>query len=202
MPNQFLKLRRSAVPGRIPSTSSLDFGEIALNTYDGLAFIKKSGSIGEEIVTIGASTISVTGSRFFIPVFNTTSSLITSSIYQSGSFTAIGATTPVNPSNPDRLFIDAGNTTSYNLLSGHGDINNYLQLNIQNFSAGATASSDIVATADNGDETNYFVDLGINNSGYNITTGVGAANDSYLFNVGGDLLIGNASTNKRVIIFN
>jgi hypothetical protein len=202
MPNQFLKLRRSAVPGRIPSTSSLDFGEIALNTYDGLAFIKKSGSIGEEIVTIGASTISVTGSRFFIPVFNTTSSLITSSIYQSSSFTAIGATTPVDPSNPDRLFIDAGNTTSYNLLSGHGSIDNYLQLNVQNFSAGATASSDIVATANNGDEDNYYINMGINSSGYNIEDGVGSGNDSYLFNTGGDLLIGNASTNKRVIIFN
>jgi len=61
MSNQFLKLRRSAVPGKIPTTSSLEFGEIALNTYDGLAFMKKSGSNGEEIVTIGAGT---TGSLF------------------------------------------------------------------------------------------------------------------------------------------
>jgi len=63
MSNQFLKLRRSAVPGRIPTTSSLDFGEIALNTYDGLAFMKKSGSSGEQIVTLGTGTSgSFTGS--------------------------------------------------------------------------------------------------------------------------------------------
>jgi len=63
MPNQFLKLRRSAVPGRIPTTSSLDFGEIALNTYDGLAFMKKSGSSGEQIVTLGTgNSSSFTGS--------------------------------------------------------------------------------------------------------------------------------------------
>lgn len=65
MSNQYLKLRRSAIPGKIPETSSIDFGEIALNTYDGLAFIKKSGSLGEEIVVlgIGASTSgSFTGS--------------------------------------------------------------------------------------------------------------------------------------------
>ena len=55
MSNQHLKLRRSSVPGKIPTTGSIDFGEIALNTYDGLAFLKKSGSMGEEIVTIGAS---------------------------------------------------------------------------------------------------------------------------------------------------
>ena len=62
MSNQFLKLRRSAVPGRIPTTSSLDFGEIALNTHDGRAFMKKSGSSGEQIVIIGSTTGSFTGS--------------------------------------------------------------------------------------------------------------------------------------------
>jgi len=202
--------------------------------------MKKSGSNGEEIVTIGSTTgnfsgsftgslqgtaswafnaitasyalnagsggggADITGSQYYVAVFNSTSSLVTGSIYDSASvkFTAIGATTPVDPENPDRLFIDAGDTTSYNLLSGHGTIDNYLQLNVQNFSSAATASSDIVATADNGGEDDYYVNMGINGSGYNDSTGVGASNDAYLFNTGGDLLIGNASTNKRVIIFN
>jgi hypothetical protein len=30
-----IKLKRSAVPGNIPTTSSLELGELALNTYDG-----------------------------------------------------------------------------------------------------------------------------------------------------------------------
>jgi len=64
MPNQFLKLRRSSIPGKVPDTASLDFGEIALNTYDGLAFMKKSGSNGEQIVTIGSTSGSFTGSLF------------------------------------------------------------------------------------------------------------------------------------------
>ncbi len=68
MSNQFLKLRRSGVPGKRPTTSSLDFGEIALNTHDGLAFIKKSGSNGEEIVPIGSNSGSFTGS--FLGNFN------------------------------------------------------------------------------------------------------------------------------------
>ena len=62
MSNQFLKLRRSAVPGKIPDTGSLDLGEIALNTYDGLAFMKKSVGGTESIVVIGNSTGSFTGS--------------------------------------------------------------------------------------------------------------------------------------------
>jgi hypothetical protein len=200
MSNQYLKLRRSAVPGRIPTTSSIEFGEIALNTYDGKAYMKKSGSSGEQVIALGSGTIS--GSNFYVPVFSGSEALVPSTIYDSGSFTAIGATEPIDVLNPDRLFIDAGNTTSYNLLSGHGSIDNYLQLNVQNFSAGATASSDIVATADNGGEDDYYINMGINNSGYSITGSVGIAGDSYLYNLGGDLLIGNASQNNRVIIFN
>ena len=59
MSNQYLKLRRSGVPGKIPSTSSIDYGEIALNTYDGVAYMKKSGSNGEEVV--GFNSGSFTG---------------------------------------------------------------------------------------------------------------------------------------------
>jgi hypothetical protein len=61
MSNQFLKLRRSAVPGKIPETSSLDLGELAINTFDGQLFLKKSGSQGP-IVTVVGSTGSFTGS--------------------------------------------------------------------------------------------------------------------------------------------
>jgi len=54
--NQILKLRRSAVPGKVPSTSSLDYGELALNTHDGKIYMKKSGSAGEEVIAIGSNT--------------------------------------------------------------------------------------------------------------------------------------------------
>ena len=87
MANQFLKLRRSAVPGRIPSTSSLDFGEIALNTYDGLAFIKKSGSAGEQVIAIGSTSGSFTGS--FLGSFT---GLFTGSLFGTASW-ANNATT-------------------------------------------------------------------------------------------------------------
>jgi hypothetical protein len=189
--------------GSVSITGSLVSPNITGSLFGTASFATSASQAITASYALNAKTAeSITGSQYFIPVFNSTSSLITSSIYDSGSFTAIGATAPIDTSNPDRLFIDAGNTTSYNLFSGHGSINNYLQLNVQNFSSAATASSDIVATADNGSEDNFYVNMGINSSGYSITDGVGAANDSYLFNTGGDLLIGNASTNKRVIIFN
>ena len=39
-----LKLKRSAVSGRIPTTASLDLGELAINTVDGKIYFKQSGS--------------------------------------------------------------------------------------------------------------------------------------------------------------
>jgi len=50
--------RRSAVSGSRPTTSTLQVGEIGLNTYDGKAFIHKSGSVDEvvDIVVAGSTT--------------------------------------------------------------------------------------------------------------------------------------------------
>jgi len=102
MSNQFLKLRRSAVPGKIPDTGSLDLGEIALNTYDGLAFMKKSVGGTESIVVIGNTTGSFSGS--FIGQF--TGSLLGTS---SWAYNAVTASTA------DDFYI-RGNVTGSNAL--------------------------------------------------------------------------------------
>ena len=47
-----VKLKRSAVAGRIPTTTDLALGELALNTYDGKIYLKKSVSSVESIVTL------------------------------------------------------------------------------------------------------------------------------------------------------
>ena len=202
MSNQYLKLRRSAIPGKIPETSSIDFGEIALNTYDGLAFIKKSGSLGEQIVTIGSGTsANISGSSNFIPIFSGSNSIVTSSIFQSGSFTAIGATSSLHPNAPETFLVNSL-TSSYNLISGHANIDNYVQLNIKNFSGGPSASSDIVATADIGDEESNYINMGINGSGYTAGNAIGGALDAYLYNTGENLYIGNTAPSKQIVFFN
>jgi hypothetical protein len=65
-PTSSILLKRSGVAGSVPTTTSLQVGEIALNTYDGKAFLHKSGSTDEvvEIVVAGATvtgSISLTG---------------------------------------------------------------------------------------------------------------------------------------------
>lgn len=48
-----ITLKRSAVAGKVPTTSDLALGELAINTYDGKAFIKKSANGTDEIVELG-----------------------------------------------------------------------------------------------------------------------------------------------------
>ena len=65
-PTSSILLKRSGVAGSVPTTTSLKVGEIALNTYDGKAFLHKSGSTDSvvEIVVTGANvtgSISLTG---------------------------------------------------------------------------------------------------------------------------------------------
>ena len=48
-----IRLRRSATSGNIPTTSQLDLGELALNTYDGKLFLKKEVSGVQTIVEVG-----------------------------------------------------------------------------------------------------------------------------------------------------
>jgi hypothetical protein len=110
-------------------------------------------------------------------------------------------TSTFDATNPEKLLVDAGTTTSFNVISGKGTINNYLQLNIQNKSAGTAASSDVVATADNGNESVNFVDMGINSSGYSGAGILGGVNNGYLYSTGNDFVIGNATSSKDLILF-
>ena len=54
--NSNIKLRRSATFGAIPTTSNLDLGELALNTYDGKLYMKTTEGSLDSIVQVGSAT--------------------------------------------------------------------------------------------------------------------------------------------------
>ena len=67
--SQTIVLKRSALPGKVPDTGSLNLGEIAVNTYDGKVYFKRSGSIESiqslvttDSTTTGSITLTQTGS--------------------------------------------------------------------------------------------------------------------------------------------
>ena len=88
-------------------------------------------------------------------------------------------------------------------MTGKGSIDNYLQINVQNRSATANASSDLVATADNGSETANYIDMGVNSSVYNNTAVpvLNGVNNTYLYSAGNDFTMGNLGNNKSLIFF-
>jgi hypothetical protein len=54
-----IKIKRSAVAGKVPLTTDLSLGELAVNTYDGNLFFKKSTLGTESVVTV----VSLNGSQ-------------------------------------------------------------------------------------------------------------------------------------------
>jgi hypothetical protein len=92
-------------------------------------------------------------------------------------------------------YIPLGN----NPLSVVGSGNSYIQLNIQNKASGTAASADLVITANAGSDSTNYIDLGINNSGYNQAEySIGSSGDAYLYNNGGNLTIGTQTTGKVI----
>lgn len=102
--------------------------------------------------------------------------------------------------NPEKFVVNAETTSSVNAIVAKGSIDSYLQFNIKNQSTGTNATTDIVATADNGSETTNYVDLGINGSNYaGGTLETGVANDGYLISAAKDFYLVNSATNRNMI---
>jgi hypothetical protein len=55
---QLVKLKRTAVEGKIPTTATLELGELAINTYDGKIFFEKDNGIPsvQQIITTDSLT--------------------------------------------------------------------------------------------------------------------------------------------------
>jgi hypothetical protein len=195
-------IKNSGTTGNVPST--LAQGEFAINVVDGRLFYGSgSGGSVKEFTASGSGGGLYGGTANYIPLWSGASSQTISSLYQAATKQIIlGATASYHPGYEEAFAVYQGATTSYNLISGHSDVDSYSQLNIKNFNTGSFASSDVVATADNGNETYYYIDMGINSSTYSATSLVGAANDAYLYSTGNDLYIGNTTPGRSVIIFN
>jgi hypothetical protein len=84
----------------------------------------------------------------------------------------------------------------------YANVNSFAQMYAQNLSGGSSASTDIVAYNNLGDGTFNFIDMGIASSNYTeaaypiFTPGSG-----YVYNDGGELIIGTATATKDVLLF-
>jgi hypothetical protein len=102
-----IKLKRSSIPGRIPASADLDFGEVAINYQDGIIYYKKpdgsisaiggsggsGGSIGRSITEITASsgqTVFTTTGPYTVGFIDV---ILNGSQLSSSDFTATNGTT-------------------------------------------------------------------------------------------------------------
>jgi hypothetical protein len=66
MATQYIKFKRSSVPGKRPSISQMDLGELALNTYDGRLFTKKETvGIGSTVTLLNVWTENIGGGAYY-----------------------------------------------------------------------------------------------------------------------------------------
>ena len=127
---------------------------------------------------------------------------ITANVYTQGGIFYGAATTGFNA-------LYAGQTgytpLAQTLVQVSGNYNGFVQLNQQNTNNGSSASTDYIATANNGSDQDTYIDMGINSSGYvNATYGLQAANDGYLYVAGntttggGNLVVSTTTANDII----
>ena len=64
-----IRIKRSAVPGKRPTTDQLQLGELAVNFYDGKIFFNQqqnNTAIGTRLVEIGAGSVSTPGKTLYV----------------------------------------------------------------------------------------------------------------------------------------
>ena len=168
--------------------------------------ISLTGSVsvnGSITGSFSGSLANLGGGTSYIPYFSSSQLLANSAIFQvdngGGSYSIVLNQNGVSGVAPEALFVYQPSATSYNVVSGKGNLNNYLQLNIQNENNGANASSDVVATANNGNESANYIDMGINGASFAGTIGV--ANDAYVYATGSNFHIGNINPSTYLGLF-
>ena len=60
-----IRIKRTAVSGRVPTTAQLELGELAINTTDGKLFLKKSYNSVESIIDVGGAVTLAGGNGEF-----------------------------------------------------------------------------------------------------------------------------------------
>jgi len=158
-------------------------------------FIYQVGVVGTSNATTGylrvapSLAVSTSGASPTIGAYSVSSNNTNAAAAPTGNQTIIAGTPGFTPTVPAAAQFTGSASGSY-------------QYEIQNTSTNAAASTDFVATADNGTDTTQYVNLGVNGSAYSApgVWTINGANDAYLYASDGELAVGTAS-NKPLDFF-
>ena len=169
-----------------------------------IVYVANTANSFTEINTSGLVTGNVGNSVWAGILYNTTSNTWVMDIGNSVGITSdiIYATNIISNAN-----LHVGNASNdYDfpnaLIQGDINIDGYGQFVMKNHAQTANSSADIVAVANNGDDSNFYIDMGINSNVYaNTDYTVTKANDGYLYVNGGNLVIGTQTAGKVINFF-
>lgn len=160
---QIVQLKRSALSGKVPGTGSLNLGELAINTFDGKIYLRRSGSTDtvQEVIT---TNVVNTGSIFLTGAI--TASIAATNGVVSGSSQIITILTSLNSVSAS-LISKTGSyaTTGSNTFNGAQTFNNDITIlgavNARQFNIGIISSSIMYTSGSNkfgdtGDDTHEF----------------------------------------------
>jgi hypothetical protein len=168
--------------------------------------VYRSSNAGSAVVfTAGTKTVFVTYPSSRSVNYASDSSLAITGATTFASTVGVNSTATVTTATNSALTINNGGTgtpLTNSVASFFGNVNSFSQLNYQNLNAGNNASTDFVATADNGTDSTNFVNFGINSSTYNLGTfTITGANDGYMFSQSSNLAIGTGAAATSVKFF-
>jgi hypothetical protein len=166
---QIVQLKRSALSGKVPGTGSLNLGELAINTFDGKIYLRRSGSTDtvQEVITTnvvntgsifltGAITASiaatngvVSGSSQIITILASLNSVSSSLISKTGSYATTGSN------------VFSGAQTITGSVGVSGDVTVLGSINARQFNIGIISSSVMYTSGSNkfgdtSDDTHQF----------------------------------------------
>lgn len=109
---QVLKLKRTSVSGKIPTTSNIELGELAMNTYDGRIFFEKDSGVPviNEILTTNTQNF-ITGSLKLNGAITGSSLRITGNANIIGNLT-LGGNITIGDSTTDSITVTADFSSS------------------------------------------------------------------------------------------
>ncbi len=180
--------------------------EINVTDPNALLVIVTSGTTYKIPFSDLMATVFSNVTESYLPILSSDTTYVSSQIFQTpiGNVRVKGLS-PTDLGAEELFGVHAGVTDSYLTISSSGDVDAPLATTIQNTNSGTTASTDIVAIGDTGNFDSGYIDMGVNSStysGYSGYTALGGPSDAYLFSTSNDLYIGNASPNKKLVLFN
>ena len=170
---QLIKLKRTAVQGKIPTTSNLELGELAINTYDGRIFFEKEVDSVLSIQEILTTNSQTSGSFNLDGAISASSFVSSSDIHIDGVLRIAETGTGFRMTNVGAFDNSSGNfrifSTNDLILSTNGD--GGTAVTFDSSTKDATFQGNIIGTiaADNGviSGSSQISDLGYVTTGSN-----------------------------------